>query len=56
MTPMPPATASAKLAGLLTLALVVGTVNGLSRVALPLYVASLGGQTWQVGLTGGLGY
>ena len=49
-------TASARLTGLLTLALVVGTVNGLSRVALPLYVASLGGQAWQVGLTGGLGY
>jgi MFS family permease len=45
-----------RLAGLLTLALVVGTVNGLSRVALPLYAASLGAQAWQVGLTGGLGY
>jgi MFS family permease len=47
---------AARLTGLLTLALVVGTVNGLSRVALPLYAASLGAQAWQVGLTGGLGY
>ncbi len=50
------ASPAARLAGLLTLALVVGTVNGLSRVALPLYAASLGAQAWQVGLTGGLGY
>lgn len=48
--------AGTRLRGLLTLALVVGTVNGLSRVALPLYMASLGGQAWQVGLVGGLGY
>ena len=47
---------SARLNGLLTLAIVVGTVNGLSRVALPLYAASLGAQAWQVGLVGGLGY
>ena len=44
------------LAGLLVLAAVVGTVNGLSRVAMPLFAASLGSQAWQVGLVGGLGY
>lgn len=56
MTPAHEPTPSARLAGLLTLAIVVGTVNGLSRVALPLYAAALGGQAWQVGLVGGLGY
>lgn len=44
------------LAGLLVLAVVVGTVNGLSRVAMPLFAASLGAPAWQVGLVGGLGY
>lgn len=55
--PQPPDPApSERLAGLLALALVVGTINGLSRVALPLYAASLGAQPWQVGIVGGLGY
>ena len=54
--PSPSPSPSARLAGLLSLALVIGTVNGLSRVALPLYAASLGAQAWQVGLVGGLGY
>ena len=44
------------LAGLLVLGLTVGTVNGLSRVAMPLFAASLGAQPWQVGMVGGLGY
>lgn len=44
------------LAGLLLVAAVVGTVNGLSRVAMPLFAASLGAPAWQVGLVGGLGY
>jgi MFS family permease len=45
-----------RLVRLLTLAIVVGIVNGMSRVALPLYAAAVGGQPWQVGLVGGLGY
>ncbi|WP_186511107.1 MFS transporter [Caenimonas sedimenti] len=44
------------MAGLLSLTLLTGTVNGVSRVALPLYAASLGAEAWQVGLTGGMGY
>lgn len=44
------------LAGLLVLGLTTGVVNGLSRVAMPLYAASLGAQPWQVGIVGGLGY
>ncbi len=44
------------LAGLLALGMTVGTVNGLHRVAMPLYAASLGAQSWQVGIVGGLGY
>jgi MFS family permease len=47
---------SAPLAGLLALGVVVGTINGLGRVALPLYAASLGAHAWQVGIIGGLGY
>lgn len=34
----------------------MGTVNGLSRVAMPLFAAHLGAPAWQVGLVGGLGY
>ncbi len=45
-----------RLGGLLSLTLLVGTVNGLSRVALPLYIASLGAQPWQVGVAGAFGY
>jgi MFS family permease len=44
------------LGGLLLLGLTVGTVNGLSRVAMPLFAASVGAQPWQVGMVGGLGY
>lgn len=44
------------LAGLLALALLVGSVNGIARVAMPLYTASLGAQPWLVGLAGGFGY
>jgi MFS family permease len=44
------------LPALLSLALMVGTINGLSRVAMPLFAASRGAQAWQVGLVGGLGY
>jgi MFS family permease len=44
------------LASLLALGLLVGTVNGASRIALPLYVTALGGAAWQVGMAGGLGY
>lgn len=46
----------AALAPLLALVLLVGTVNGASRVVLPLYTASLGAEPWQVGLAGGFGY
>lgn len=46
----------ATLAGLLAIGVLVGTTNGLSRVALPLFATSLGAQPWQVGLVGGLGY
>lgn len=34
----------------------VGTINGLSRVAMPLFAVSRGAQAWQVGIVGGLGY
>jgi len=44
------------LPALLSLGLMVGTINGLSRVALPLYAVSRGAQAWQVGIVGGLGY
>ena len=54
--PASPPAAQQQLVGLLALGLLVGTINGLSRVALPLYVASLGAAAWQVGLVGGLGY
>ncbi len=50
------AAGSPPLAGLLGLGMGVGTVNGLSRVAMPLFAASLGAQAWQVGVIGGLGY
>lgn len=46
----------ATLTGLLLIGVLVGTTNGLSRVALPLFATSLGAQPWQVGLVGGLGY
>jgi MFS family permease len=45
-----------RLAGLLALGLLIGSVNGLSRVTLPLYAAAIGAQAWQVGIVGGLGY
>jgi len=48
--------AARRLERLLVLSLLVGTVNGLSRVALPLFAAAVGGQAWQVGIVGGLGY
>jgi MFS family permease len=48
--------AAPPLAGLLWLGVAVGTVNGLSRVAMPLFASSLGAQPWQVGIVGGLGY
>jgi MFS family permease len=50
------ASAAARLRGLLLLAIVVGTINGLSRVAMPLFAASLGAHPWQMGVVGGLGY
>lgn len=34
----------------------VGTINGLSRVAMPLYAVAAHAQPWQVGVVGGLGY
>ena len=34
----------------------VGTINGLARVAMPLFASSRGAQAWQVGIVGGLGY
>jgi MFS family permease len=44
------------LPALLSLGLMVGTINGLSRVAMPLFAVSRGAQAWQVGVVGGLGY
>jgi len=57
--PIPSATdggGAPPLAGLLALGMVVGTINGLGRVAMPLYAAAVGAQPWQVGIVGGLGY
>ena len=34
----------------------VGTINGLARVAMPLYAVAAHAQPWQVGIVGGLGY
>ena len=47
------AAGSPPLAGLLGLGMAVGTVNGLSRVAMPLFAVSLGAQSWQVGIMRG---
>lgn len=44
------------LPALLSLGMMVGTINGLSRVAMPLYALSCGAQAWQAGIVGGLGY
>ncbi|HSC01419.1 MAG TPA: MFS transporter [Burkholderiaceae bacterium] len=44
------------LPALLSLALMVGTINGLSRVAMPLFAVAHGAQAWQAGVVGGLGY
>jgi len=44
------------LPALLSLGLMVGTINGLSRVAMPLYAVAAHAQPWQVGIVGGLGY
>jgi MFS family permease len=44
------------LPALLSLGLMVGTINGLARVATPLFAVSRGAQPWQVGIVGGLGY
>lgn len=44
------------LPALLSLGMMVGTINGLSRVAMPLFAVSRGAQAWQVGIVGGLGY
>jgi MFS family permease len=44
------------LPALLSLGLMVGTVNGLARVAMPLFATARGAQPWQVGIVGGLGY
>jgi MFS family permease len=53
LDPSPP---PSRVAGLLSLTLLTGTVNGVSRVALPLFAAALGAEAWQVGLVGGMGY
>jgi len=55
-TPGAPRPAAPHLPALLSLGLMVGTINGLSRVAMPLFAASRGAQAWQVGVVGGLGY
>lgn len=54
--PAAAAAPEARLAGLLTLGLLVGTVNGITRVAMPLYMAAIGALPWQVGLVGAFGY
>jgi MFS family permease len=51
-----PPIAPAQLAGLLALGMLVGTINGLARVTMPLYASSVGAQPWQVGVIGGMGY
>lgn len=48
--------AQQRLPGQLGLALLVGMVNGVHRVAMPLYASALGAAAWQVGLVGGFGY
>jgi MFS family permease len=48
--------ATPQLPALLSLGLMVGTINGLSRVAMPLYAVAAQAQPWQVGIVGGLGY
>jgi len=54
--PSPPSRPAPHLPALLSLGLMVGTINGLSRVAMPLFAAARGAQAWQVGVVGGLGY
>lgn len=51
-----PTVTTSRLIRLLLLVLLVGSVNGLSRVTLPLFAASVGAQPWQIGITGALGY
>ncbi|HSW07472.1 MFS transporter [Aquabacterium sp.] len=49
-----PAPPGIPLAGFMTLNVLVGSSHGISRVALPLFAASLHAQSWQIGLVGGL--
>jgi MFS family permease len=42
------------LLGFMTLGILVGTSNGISKVCLPLYAAALHASPWQIGLVGGL--
>jgi MFS family permease len=42
------------LAAFMALSVLVGTANGISRVCLPLFAASLHAAAWQIGLVGGL--
>jgi len=40
----------------MSLSVLVGTANGISRVCLPLFAASLHAAAWQIGIVGGLQY
>lgn len=42
------------LAGFMLLGVLAGTANGVAKVALPLYAATLHASAWQIGLVGGL--
>lgn len=54
--PPPVSGGTPSLAGLLMLGMVVGTINGLGRVVMPLYATAVGAAPWQIGIVGGLGY
>lgn len=51
---VPPA--SGVLGSVLSLTLLVGTTNGMSRVALPMFGVALGSAPWQLGIVSGVGY
>ncbi|WP_437904681.1 MFS transporter [Sorangium sp. So ce327] len=53
MTPSPPLP-QRYLLGFMVLGLLAGSSNGVAKVVLPLYAASLHASPWQIGLVGGL--
>lgn len=54
--PAPDAPPPGVLASILSLTLLAGTTNGMSRVALPMFGVALGSAPWQLGVVGGVGY